>query len=189
MKKGIIIVVCLVNSVMFYGQSENREPIKPYLNLSLGYFNLHQYKQEQYVNVYQNKYSTIENIYVKMALGVTNHQFKVDMYAQNLTIMRDSSILMVGIESSGNVLNSKNFYLGPLTQVGLYKIYNSDNQLYISFMRAAFFSVGIDFKYRFIGFSVYKQYAGYVANKRSWMADLSIDCLGLYRSFKKQSSD
>ena len=193
MKKGIIIAICLVNSVMFYGQSKNHEQIKPYLNISLGYFNLHQFKSIDYVTVYKNAYSTIENKYIKMALGITNHQFKLDMYAQNLTIMQDSSMFMFGIETGGNVLNSKDFYLGPLTQIGFFRLRKDlplmsfDNGFLINW--PTFFSLGLHGGYKFIGISVYKQYAGYVANKRSWMADLSIDCLGVYRSFKKKPSD
>ena len=194
MKKILIIAICIVNSVIFYGQSKKPERIKPYLNLSSGYFNMHQYLLHI---VYYNSYSTLENIYLKTGFGITNHQFKLGLFAQNLSIMHDSTLFMFGIESSGNILNSKDFYLGPLTQIGFCESdYNFPfmdlsfkDGFFVCFNWPTFFSLGLNGGYKFINISVYKQYAGFVANKRSWMAELSVDCMALYRTIKKNDKN
>ena len=191
-KTKIFLLVTIIFSNFFYGQENKLEKIKPYITISTGYYNLHQYVLSG--NIYSSyKYIMTENIQIKTGIGVENKFFKAGILGQILLRKTDYNYFLLGIETSGNILNFKDFYFGPLTQIGFFRSYKNDPLMSfdVGFLInwPTFFSLGLHGGYKFIEISVYKQYAGFVANKRSWMAGLSIDCLGLYRSFKKQPSD
>ena len=189
----VIITACLLHAGYFYGQLAKPEHTKLYYNISAGYFNLHQYAKGY--SIFYNRYSTIENAYLKTGIGIANHQFKTDLFVQNLFLKKNDNLFMFGIEANGNILNSENFYLGPLTQLGFcesdydYPLISTDYGFDINW--PLFFSLGMNGGYRFITVSVYKQYAdaNKLADKRSWMVELSVDCIALYRTIKKNDKN